>query len=504
MIELRELVSVIINSTQNKVHLKVGSPNNLLQEFLDGVVSGDFTSDSDASYKLYQTDPNFENFRKLKDRLKNKLYDKVLQIDFNSNLHSDSQKVYYTCHKQLSLVQILLAKSAKHNAIKLAEKLLKKSFKYHLTNVSLELASILRAHNATNKGDIKRFEYYNDEVNKLMRCRQAEIVAEEYYHKISINFTISKAVRPDLEPIAIQLVNDLNEKFNDVETRQFKLFQYQLEVSRYQLVEDYENVIRVCEKACDYFSSLDLSLNNMIFIFKFHEFNSYLHLGNFIKGEKVANEAISLIPEGVPNWFYLHESLLLLAFSTENYNNALSIYKTVSNHPRFEFQYKARTENWKIYEAYLNFLIKIKIIETNSNINLKINKFLNEVPIYSKDKRGLNVAILIIQILHLLVKKDEEEVFNRIHALKMYCHRHLRNNESLRSNCFINLLIQFSKNDLDVRRTQLLGKKYFEKLSETTFDTTKSDVEIIPYEILWDIILNSFGKKPKGVKRLVA
>lgn len=504
MIELRELVGVIFNSTQKKVHLKVGSPNNLLQEFLEGIISGEFTNDFEASYKLYQTDPNYENYRKLKERLKLKLYDKILQIDFNNNLHSDSQKVYYTSHKQLSLVQILLAKSAKHNAIKLAEKLLKKSIKYHLTNISLELASILRGHYATNKGDIKRFEYFNDSVNSLLICRNAEIKAEEYYHKISINFTISKATRPDLEPLAIQLVEDLEKSFSDIETRQFKLFQYQLEVSRHQLVEDYENVIAVCEKACNYFSNLDLNLNNMIFIFKFHMFNSYLHLRDFSKGEKVAKEAISLIPEGVPNWFYLHESLLILAFSTENYNYALEIYKSVSSHPRFEFLYKTRTENWKIYEAYLNFLIKIKIINTDTNINLKINKFLNEVPMYSKDKRGLNVAILIVQILHLLVKKDEEEIFNRIHALKMYCHRHLRNNENLRSNCFINLLIQFSKNDMDVRRTQILGKKYFEKLRETNFDASKSDVEIIPYEYLWDLILNSFGKKSKGVKRLVA
>jgi hypothetical protein len=49
-----------------------------------------------------------------------------------------------------------------------------------------------------------------------------------------------------------------------------------------------------------------------------------------------------------------------------------------------------------------------------------------------------------------------------------------------------------------------LGKKYFEKLRETNFDASKSDVEIIPYEYLWDLILNSFGKKSKGVKRLVA
>lgn len=500
MLELRELVGVILNSSVQKNGIKVGSDNNLLQELLDGIISGEFTTDQDASMRLYQTDPGYENYRKLKERLKARLYDKILQIDFNNNLHSEAQRVYYTCHKQISIVQILLAKSARHSTIRLAEKLLKKAERYHLTNLSLELSTILRGHYANNHGDIKKFEFYNEAVNKLNLWRSAELKAEEYYYNISIHFAVSRAARPDLEPMAIGFVSDLHAKYPHINTRQYKLFLYQLEVSRYQLVEDYGNVVKVCETACAYFESLDLKLNNMVFIFKYHMFNSYLQLRDFHQGEKVAKEAMLLIPEGVPNWFYLHESLLLLAFCTENYTKALEIYSNVCTHPRFEYLYKTRTENWKIYEAYLNFLKKINKIDSNISINIKINKFINEVPIYSKDKRGLNVAILIVQILHLLLKKDEEGIYNRIHALKMYVHRHLRNNENLRSNCFINLLIQFSKSELDPRRTQILGKKYWDKLRETTFDATKSDIEIIPYEFLWELILNSLGKKSKGVK----
>ena len=53
----------------------------------------------------------------------------------------------------------------------------------------------------------------------------------------------------------------------------------------------------------------------------------------------------------------------------------------------------------------------------------RINKFLNEVPIYSKDKRGSNISILIIHVFYLFINKKYDLILNRLESIKAYSHQ---------------------------------------------------------------------------------
>ena len=67
-------------------------------------------------------------------------------------------------------------------------------------------------------------------------------------------------------------------------------------------------------------------------------------------------------------------------------------------------------EIWTIYEAYIHYLVNIGKNKTSANdgrfTKFRLYCFLNDTPIFSKDKRGMNVAILSIQILFLIQEKS--------------------------------------------------------------------------------------------------
>jgi len=118
---------------------------------------------------------------------------------------------------------------------------------------------------------------------------------------------------------------------------------------------------------------------------------------------------------------------------------------------------------------------------------------LNSVPLFSKDKRGLNIPILIIQILFMIVKKDYDQSIDRIEAIKKYCTRYLVKDKNFRSNCFINMLLQIPMAGFRRSEVKRKAKKYLDQLESTPleFSNQASEIEIIPYEDLWGFIIES-------------
>ena len=88
--------------------------------------------------------------------------------------------------------------------------------------------------------------------------------------------------------------------------------------------------------------------------------NYYLQLRDYENGRKNAEKCLELFSEGTNNWFVFLEQYFLLAMHTENYINAAGIYLKVINHPRFPFTASERQEKWKIFEAYINYILRPK------------------------------------------------------------------------------------------------------------------------------------------------
>jgi len=88
-------------------------------------------------------------------------------------------------------------------------------------------------------------------------------------------------------------------------------------------------------------------------------------------------------------------------------------------------------------------------------------------------------------------------IIDKLDALNMYSHRYLRSDSTFRSNCFIKMLAKLPDADYHPIRWERYVKKYRQRLDEHPFELSyhNLDLEVIPFETLYDLVLEMLGKK---------
>lgn len=501
---LKELTTVVTKNKVKRIEM-IGNPTNYsshVQKLYEGIAEGSLTNDQEGADFFYKEGEYRQiYYTRLKRQLYKRLINSLFFIDINQPEFNDYQKAYYSCHKDYAAIKILIGRNARRNAIQLAEKTLKRALKFEFTDLVVSLARDLRLHYGTILGNHKGYSNYKSIVRKYQKILQAELMAEELYTDLAINFVNSRATKVEIESIAMDYESELLELIENFDSYRLNLFAYLAISLRYQISNDHKNTLRVCEKAISFFDTKPhIASKTAMVNFLFKMLGCYIQLKKHDKGEEVAERCLSLLPEGSSTWYNILNHLTILLFHTGQFQKAYEVYKRATSHPNFKTLYKSISEHWLINEAYIEYFIsigKIELDKTEEKKKFRLSKFLNEVPTYSKDKRGNNITLLILQLLFLLQKRQYGKVIDRMEALNIYCHRYLRRDDTFRSNCFIKMLLQLPPAHFNKKAAIRKAKKYSDKLKEVPLETAKqsNELEIVPYEMLWEFVLESLDNK---------
>ncbi len=490
---IKEIVLLLKNFQPEKIEI-IGNnkhSNNKVNLFFQQVKNGKIKTDEEAMAYLYGDSTDRKNYNKLKSRLKEKLINATFFLDTNLTSYTDIQKAYYRCHRNWASTKILFGKSAKESGVILAEKTIKKSIKFEFTEIVINLGRMLRLHFATIEGNKKKFTYYNNLLFKYMPVLQAEIKAEEYYEKLLIHFANSKATKSNLAYEAKKYSEDLDQ-YKKIKSYNYLFFSHTVRVLRYEIINDHRAVVAECAKALIELRAKPFNLKNQLFGFLLRQFSCYLKLGMYKEAEAVSVECMDTMVEGTVNWFVFNQLYFSLLTYTNNYHLIDQTISQVITHPKLKFQSNKTKETWKIIQAYTIFLFEIGKIESIKNQStFKIGRYLNELPKFSKDKKGANIHILITQILIALARKQYAFIIDKTMALSRYSSRYLKKDETYRSNCFIQILINLPRGNFYKDSLEFYAKKYIKKLQEAPLSSAKqsSEFEFIPYEVLLGYVL---------------
>jgi hypothetical protein len=466
-------------------------------EFYDGLVNERFATDDQAADFLYSTTPLDDKYRQLKSRFSKRLLNTLFFLDANDPSFSDYHRAHYSCNKNWALVRILLGNGARLSAIKVTKKTMKVAQTYRFSDMLLSCARVMMSHSSM-QGNEREYEKYADIADEARKNLVAEMRAEELFQRLTIKFAKSASVKVELVDVADSYLEEIRSMIEDCDSYSLHWYYYQIWILSRQIRGDFAGTVEVCEKAEQFLEenppfNQQKNLAHIALI----KLNCFLQLRDYENGRLNAEKCMQLFEEGKQSWFVFLEYYFMLAMHTENYINAAGIYLKVVNHSRFQYTSETRQEKWKIFEAYLNYIFETEgldrsLLNNNKKRKFRLLKFLNEVPTFSKDKKGFNVAILIIQILYLLEKGEFDAIINRSEALNVYCSRYLRKDDSFRSSCFIKMLLVMEKEDFRFDRTRQMAQKYFNKMEEFSRQEGHEvqDWEVIPYETLWQKVLN--------------
>ncbi len=511
MKNLIEISKIVTKKRISKIEIfdksLLNKKDSKFNEFYDGLVNNKFRTDDEAADYLYGTNPLDDKYRQLKSRFTKRLLNTLFFLDSNDPSFSNYHSSYYTCNKNWALIRILLSSGARSAATKLASKTITVAQNYRFADVLFNCSRILMT-SCSLSGNHKEYEIYSEICHKAMQDMDAEIKSEELYQRLTIHFSSSAAmVNTDLAELGAESLEKSKILCAESDSYNVHYNMYQIWILMYQFMGNYEKMIEICDLAEKFLvDNPPFRQEVKLASLALQKISCYLQLRDYENGRKNAEKCLELFTEGTNNWFVFLEYYFLLAIHTENYINAAGIYLKVVNHPRYEFTAMERQEKWKIFEAYLNYIFETENLNrdflNDGKRKFRILKFLNEVPNYSKDKRGFNIAILIIQILYMLEKGDYTGIINRSEALNVYCSRYLRKDESYRSNCFIKMLLTMEKEDFRYERSKQLAMKYYRKLTEGNDDGQNIvyEWEIVPYEILWEKVLNRLKNRVNNMR----
>jgi hypothetical protein len=439
-------------------------------------------------------------FNRLKRNLREKLINTIFLVNLNQSKNSNISVAYYTSYKYAAASKILLGQKMRNISVSIAKEALKIAEKYEFTDINLTICRDLRVHYGNILGNSRKFEIYNKKVTYYSNLLLWELKAEEYFSDIVLNFPTSSAAQSELTTMVIKYSDELEKVLEKYNSYRLNLVSYTLLAMRYEITLDYQNTIVTCNRALEYFKKKKHLSNKVAkFTFYFRKISSLVLTGYLQEARELTNECLLLENSGKHNWYKLQNYRFIIAMHLRDYQTAFNVYQEAISNKAFSKQYTDIKETWLINEAYIYFLYLKKAIDAKLNERLKkfrLNKFLNNVPSYSKDKRGNNIAILILQVLFLLHNKEYGKIIDRTEALRTYTHRYLRKDETFRSNCFIKMLMRlptahFHKSAV-IRKTEELYKKLS---SVSVLNNQSAEVEAVPYEVLWEFVLSSLENK---------
>ncbi|MBP6826153.1 MAG: hypothetical protein KA165_06325 [Saprospiraceae bacterium] len=500
---MRDLIELanLLNKTKlksNGVLDIILEPGSKMQNLYDAILSHKVQSDEDALAWLVESDDDISKLPNLKNKLKDRMLDSVFLLDFKEPGFSDRQKAYFICYKKWAAAMILVMRNAKITGIDLLEKLLRHSMRFEFTELTCDILRALRIYYSTAGGDLKKYENIREQLHHYQEIWDMENQVEDFYTELIVRYVNSKATKMEVSEQAKVYYGIVKPYLEKCDSFKVQLFGRLIQIFGYSSVNDYKTTARLCEEAVYFFDHKDYDSGFPLQVFYYNLITCYLQLREFEKGKVIIERCQSLVDAGSFNWFKLQELFFLLAMHTAHYEAAAQVLERVMTDPRFDNQSFQITEVWKIYHAYVHFLIKVGKLSSGEvfsqrHTKFKLSKFLNETPIFSKDKRGMNIPILIVQILFALADRDYQQCIDRMESIEKYCSRYLKHNDTYRSNCFIKMLLQIPTYAFHRDRVARQTQKLYEMLYSVPMEVANQtyEIEIIPYEALWQLTISA-------------
>lgn len=428
------------------------------------------------------------NVKKFLDKIQNV----IIQMNAGFSRKPSLGSHYYECQKLLLCAEILHTLLFRSAALFVAEELVNKSKKYYFLNLTFQAYRIIYTIKA-RMNDTRGELYATEEFVKYLKYYEIEKFVEIYYHKIFGLYKKSSTYSTEMLNECNKALEIYGKYENKIPSYYFHFFYYNILYVKYTIEKNNEEVFRTAQTALTWFENLEFDYTPGKLTFTYIQLLYTIQKKEFAIGLSLIAKAQNYISKKSINWFKLKENELLLYCHSGDFDKAvISFFDAVSN-KSFVSVNLFDKQRWLLYEAYVNLILETKSATTDMRRKrFSIQKFINELPQFSKDKRSMNIPILIAQMLFFIVRKQYNRAIDRIEALDKYNSRYLRSDETFRSNCFIKMLLEIPKNSFNRLRVERAAQKYFERLLDSEIDLIDQpfEIEIIPYERLWAMIMN--------------
>lgn len=490
---LQELVKIVNRKRLSKIDVfdktfLNQTNSNLYYKLYEGLESGKITDDSTAAKYLYDSQDRDAKFRKLKSRFKGKVLKSILLFGSEEVSNSETIRAYYECLTHNQIIEIIIKLTG---TTKLVYELVKddygKAQKYSFYDILRNYSYYLLAYYSF-KGDKKSFIEEEKKYLQYIEFAQKEQFAKYLYNKVIVDFESGSPITSDLMLNAKENLDKLYKLRIELNNTEIDFQYFYLALQYYEYNNELIQILNICDEADILMNkNSQIVTNTRRMVMLLYRMKALLNTREFVKGIQLLKTSNNIvIPEASINWYILKETEFKLYFQDNKIQEAYSVHEQVLENKTFKRQAAELTEKWKIYHAYLVFMDSYL---NKGEYKFSLPKFLNDVPVNSKDKSGFNFAIRVIEILYNAARKDYNLIFSKMDALRVYRSRYLNDNTYKRNHLFLSVLLKAEKSGFNNKD---MLKADWHEITELRKQNNYiiADWEIIPYETLWDIFVD--------------
>ena len=468
-----------------------------IKKLADIAFSESNLNDKDCMITIYGK-KNLTAFSRLKTRLKELFIRVIIMQNINTESADARVNEALSGYRQSLVSRILIARKSGKLAVELAEKSITRSIKYHATeNVLTQAHQLVGYYGSTELNKYKLSKYLEIQ-EKFMHIYNWEIKAENYFYDLQ-RAQLQSLANPseEIKTKAKNYAKDL-ESVKGIRTYFFNYNKYRVIAAHYEFQKDFTALLELSEQAQKEFSAPDFKTGTALASISNRRAWALIQAGRPKETITIGLRGLNKLISGSLNWYILAHYTLKAELYLGEYNRAIDLITQMIEHPRFEYIGDNFKEVFFTTLGYINLLVDSGLAGDPKELHktlpeFKLGKFLNTTPVFSKDKRGINVSILLMHIAFLLQRKDYNAIIDRTDSLNQYAYRYLRKDDSFRSNCMIKMVIQMTKADFNPIRTERYTAELRKELGHVTLAGSGEniEVEIIPFEVLWDIMVKA-------------
>lgn len=417
-------------------------------------------------------------------RLKYNLLDGVVNVSFLDIPKSSINRVrIWKRHLQ---IKILFLTGNRISAVSLAKNTICQAEKSQDFEVVESLCKDLMLHYTNNEPIFKEYQKYRDKFEQTNNLFQALNKAELAYQEL-VNLIKNKQ---SLEPIR-HVILELDEVANNFDYYRFKNFYFLLKSLYFRTNGNNAKFIENNKAAYEFFNKFDTELSYLNqYNFLSELIPHYIFENDFINAGSAINQCEKLPPKGSFNWHRILVYKSYLGFYSEKPKAALSSLKLA-------FSVKAKFdspifERWHIIEGYLAiFHLLGKVHQPEP---FKLRKYLNIEE--KKDNHEQKANLLIIELLYLLFDGKRPQYFEATEKLDHYIQTRFKPHKFKRTRYFLRMLKSVVRGNYHPVLTKAHAKVNLKKLetARVELDANVLDIEYVPYEMLWGMVVKFLGK----------
>jgi hypothetical protein len=510
----KDYVDLLVEFDIDKARLTaiLGDNKKLLRKFYEGIANESFKNEDDAAAALYGVGVTHSDtrFRTLKKEFKKRLQQLILILDFNQyDGFSPFQKSLYTQFKNVAAFKILRYRVKRAAAFDLAKTILEESELNGLPEAMLWSGGYLRNHYSNVDIDDKKYAFYSEKFQNALDYQYAESKAEFFFEDLNRHFILTKSTKRWLKPKAVEYAEILD-GYGEVNSPFFITASGLVHIYQHLIVNDYKNALPECNK---FIAQLEArpALHKVGLAMLLHQkMTCCLMLKEFDEGLAVGLKSREMVIEGQHNWFNNSIILMQMHLHLKKYGNAWTIYQKCVQNKNYESQRDTIKETIQLYGAYLNWFVVNDYIEVAGKEQrvaeqFRFQRFMNDINLLNQDKQGMNIPILLLQILFLLSENRYETISLRLESLKKYKTRYVTKDENNRTIVLMTLLNVADKYGYNVPLIEKdpKVKQYHQILIDTVpeYDNPNHEVEILSYEAYWELMLEILHNNVKQSKK---